>query len=46
MSLFDEMEFERLEPTCSCCGALLTFDEWELNSDICSDCFEKYENRD
>ena len=41
MSIVEEMEFERLEPICSRCGALLTFDEWELNDDVCSDCFEE-----
>ena len=42
MSLIDEMEFERLQPTCSCCGEYLTLDEWESNDDICDRCYEDY----
>ena len=41
MSLVDELEFERLEPTCCFCGTLLTFDEWEINGDYCSDCADR-----
>ena len=40
MDIIDEMEFERLEPTCSCCGKYLTMEEWEELGDICYACFE------
>ena len=38
MSLMDEIEFERLEPKCACCGKPLTFEEWELD-EICEECY-------
>ena len=38
MSLIDEVEFERLEPKCACCGKPLTFEEWEID-EICEECF-------
>lgn len=40
--MFDEIEFESSEPVCSCCGTLLTFDEWELNGDLCDRCYGNY----
>ena len=38
MDIVDEMEFERLEPTCAICGKLLTKEEWEID-EICEECF-------